>query len=586
MSYQFRIQQVTFSDTTTLNLPDLTVIVGANNSGKSRALKDILNLNCSPNKDGIVVLRAAPTLPKHLADIAASYDIAPKRDVEGYFRFRFLSPKLDKETQTSYGDPSYKWPDNFEGIMANGNSFSSYLISQLMALLTTEDRLSLVSKKESAREPRQISNLMQLLYAAGREQEMRIRKIITEAFSGIEIALDFSVPQQLQFRVGNNFDALPSDPRDAAPILLKCGQLDEQGDGLRSYTGIVVALTTLKRPVFLIDEPEAFLHPPQAFRLGRFIASQAKSGCQIIVATHSTDILRGIIYHSKDALIVRMDRLDDKNTVKAFAPAELKPLVIDPLLSAAGVLNGLFYSKIIVTEADADSRFYQSLSSKANLGLDTHFVNADNKQTVPKVLAPYKQVGVRCAGIVDIDVLNDAEEFNKQLKAAGITGDKLEEAQKARQKIDEEVRTVPAATRLTTALNQISAVKIAADKALAESPQGHEKAIEQFQRELDRIKADASKWQAVKKDGVTALKATRPEFERLYQICSAAGLFINPCGELEASLSELGLKWQADKRDWIERALQLIPNLQPNLSIQPWKFISEVHAYLQQPARN
>jgi len=300
------------------------------------------------------------------------------------------------------------------------------------------------------------------------------------------------------------------------------------------------------------------------------------------VATHSTDVLRGIIFKSKDALIARIDRIGDKNLVKPLDPADLRTLALDPLLSAAGVLNGLFYSGVVVTEADADSRFYQALSNKANLGLDTHFVNADNKQTVPKVLATYKRLGVRCAGVVDIDVLNNADEFNKQMEAAGITGAQLAEAQEARQKIDNEVRATPASARLEMAKKRLSDLKASADAALAENPSFHEKALEQLRRELEKLKADASDWQAIKKGGAAALKNTHAEFEKLYKICLEAGLSINPSGELEASLSEYGVEWQADKRAWITRALQLVPGLEVNSEKQPWKLISDTHHQLLQ----
>jgi len=40
-----------------------------------------------------------------------------------------------------------------------------------------------------------------------------------------------------------------------------------------------------------------------------------------------------------------------------------------------------------------------------------HFVNADNKQTVPRILRLYQDMGVRAAGIVNFDVLNDRTEL-------------------------------------------------------------------------------------------------------------------------------------------------------------------------------
>jgi len=42
------------------------------------------------------------------------------------------------------------------------------------------------------------------------------------------------------------------------------------------------------------------------------------------------------------------------------------------------------------------------------LEADIHTVNAQNKQTVARVASLYRKLGLRCAGIVDFDVLNEA----------------------------------------------------------------------------------------------------------------------------------------------------------------------------------
>lgn len=39
--------------------------------------------------------------------------------------------------------------------------------------------------------------------------------------------------------------------------------LQEQGDGFRSFVGIVLSILLSKDKIILIDEPEAFLHPTQ-----------------------------------------------------------------------------------------------------------------------------------------------------------------------------------------------------------------------------------------------------------------------------------------------------------------------------------
>lgn len=353
---------------------------------------------------------------------------------------------------------------------------------------------------------------------------------------------------------------------------------------MRSYVGIVTALIATQRPVYMIDEPEAFLHPPQAFRLGQFIASQANDDRQIIIATHSADVLRGIIFDAPDALMIRIDRVEEKNIVRILDKNELNAVAFDPLLSAAGVLDGLFSSTVIVTEADADSRFYLSLSKVFAPSLDVHFVNADNKQTVPKVLGPYKKLGVRCAGIVDIDVLNNSEEFTKQLDSAGITGAARARALDLRTVIANEVDSTSPDERIAKAkagLLEMTELVHGSENAEFRTK---EKALLQLRGRLEKLKADTSAWDKLKREGSAGLSEdSRAAFHELAELCSDAGLFINPSGELEASLVEYGVKWTSDKRAWINQALKLVPELVPNNTKEPWKFIASVHAHLAKP---
>ena len=71
--------------------------------------------------------------------------------------------------------------------------------------------------------------------------------------------------------------------------------IGEQGDGIKAYLRIIFSLFSLDRSIVLIDEPEAFLHPPQRRSLGRFISENARQEKQIFIATHDSEFLRGIL---------------------------------------------------------------------------------------------------------------------------------------------------------------------------------------------------------------------------------------------------------------------------------------------------
>ena len=98
-----------------------------------------------------------------------------------------------------------------------------------------------------------------------------------------------------------------------------------------------------------------------------------------------------------------------------------------PLLRSTGVLNGLFFESVIVTESDTDRAFYQEinerlLSSNDERGISNClFINAQNKQTVWEIVKPLRELGIPAIGIVDIDVLKEGGQvFNKLLDGSYI----------------------------------------------------------------------------------------------------------------------------------------------------------------------
>jgi predicted ATPase len=72
--------------------------------------------------------------------------------------------------------------------------------------------------------------------------------------------------------------------------------LQTQGDGMRSFATVILKMLAPDTPsLLLLDEPEAFLHPPQARLLGEFIAKERPTRSQLFAATHSPEVLQGML---------------------------------------------------------------------------------------------------------------------------------------------------------------------------------------------------------------------------------------------------------------------------------------------------
>jgi predicted ATPase len=602
--YTYNLTRLLFNNGMMVQPRKLTVIIGPNNSGKSRILKEIVQKTTQRSTEaGIIVTDVDWSLPNSLEELSEGYsDIERYKESNGRQSFRVLAPELNQENSMSGGNNYPDWhKQNFQALLSDKKLFAHEFGKALIAFLTTEHRLLLVKESPSAGDERQAANLLQILHKDS-SLDKPIQALVKRAFN-IEVLLDtITAPAKSVLRVTDKPLIDTQDRNQLRKFMGQLGKLDDQGDGLRSFVAIVVALFTVKRDVFLIDEPEAFLHPPQAFRIGEFIAEQAKTSRQIIVATHSVDVLRGIlskinanssnknetVLNADEIIIIRVDRREKINYFHQLNLNNLQDLVYNPLLSSARVIDGLFYSSVIVVEADSDSRFYHAASSKYRNDIDFHFVNADNKQTVPRIREIYRRMGVRCVGIVDFDVLNNHSEFKKQLESLEISQIRFDNLLRIRQEIANAAKEVPPDERLATIKQELEAllnsIKEMTDKTFemeSEVSSQKEKLLKKIEVQCGEIIDSTKNWQEFKKNGCKSLPShLQYKFVRLWVVCARRGLFINPYGELESLLAEYDIPWTKKKRSWIRKALEQLPNLEVSDELSPWKFVKLIQAYL------
>lgn len=189
--------------------------------------------------------------------------------------------------------------------------------------------------------------------------------------------------------------------------------LDKQGDGIKSYAGILFETVASERDITLLDEPEAFLHPPQMRRLGETLSSEVKG--QLIVATHSSDILRGFLEGTQGKVrILRIQRDEDLNVVHEAASETIKELWEKPELRYSNALEGVFHEQTILCEDDSDCRLINSVADflTNNTGIsfkDTCYVPTGGKHGIPKVANVLRKIGVPIKAVFDIDFLSERD---------------------------------------------------------------------------------------------------------------------------------------------------------------------------------
>ena len=307
--------------------------------------------------------------------------------------------------------------------------------------------------------------------------------------------------------------------------------LQEQGDGMRSFASVVLhLLAPTSASILLLDEPEAFLHPPQARLLGEIIAAEKSSGAQLFVATHSPDVLQGLISVAPDHLrVLRVQRDGDVNRITELNKDLVKDITNDPLMSYSSVMSGVFHQRVIICEADADCMFYSSILALSEVHggerrPDVLFVHANGKHRMAVLAKTLVALGVPADVIADIDILDDISVFRGVVES-------LEKDSAA---------VIPLAESVKKAIEQhkpglnSAEIKNGIADILKDAPSAGEFPKE-LRSKINSLFREASPWDAIKEAGAAAIPPGQPssQFQKLLKLCRQMGLWIVPVGELE-----------------------------------------------------
>ena len=274
------IKKIVFSDDSTVlvNQHDFIIIVGANNVGKSVTLKDINSLLISKESDTKVVKSITiegnydkASIIKHINLI--SRQTAGTYTSGGYYEgFGFSVSKSTIEFST----------ENFE------RGFSD-LVPTITYLLSTENRLTISNPPKNIRPTTQAATHPIHHLLIDERLELKFSQYFRQAF-GTDLLVHRQAGEIVPLYVGNKPDIEEGEDRASLSYILKLEQLQPlqiQGDGMRSFVGVLLSAFIFNQKILFIDEPEAFLHPPQARLLGKMLAKNTPSDKQFILTTHS-----------------------------------------------------------------------------------------------------------------------------------------------------------------------------------------------------------------------------------------------------------------------------------------------------------
>lgn len=542
------ISEIVFSggDTFALKEDEKVIIVGPNNSGKSQSLREILSIcenGVKPNSLVVTNLTVSKSgdveeLRKFLADNA---------DLVGEM-YRLEDWQIRENLLQFWGQP----------FLTRG------MAGGFIRKIAADDRLRICDQQNSIAPGDQKSKPQHILY----DDEVLMEKI-SELFSrafGKKLMFDFRGGSKLPIHVGETPDIESVTDRVSNAYVNAVREnplLDKQGDGMKSYAGILFEAIVANRDITLIDEPEAFLHPPQMRRLGETLSAEVKG--QLLVATHSSDIMRGFLEGTQgNVRILRLRREGSANLVSEASPDVIKELWEKPELRYSNALEGIFHEQTVICEDDSDCRLINCVadhlsSFSEGVWQDTSYVPTGGKHGVPKVATVLRKIGVPIKAVFDIDFLSERSLVEATV---GAFGGSWEAVEPLWSRVDAAVREGIKPKKAEEIKSEITALLEKADpKKLPKS---------------DVIEAmkQGKPWAEVKKYGSRSIPRgeAQKDYGALKEKLEQIGIYLVPVGEIENFCPEIG----SHGPKYVTKLLSSIP-LNDNRLEELRRFVETVH---------
>jgi predicted ATPase len=389
----------------------VTVFVGPNNSGKSLVLREIeQEISSHPS-----------TATKLIEDFEIEWFSEEQLDDD----IKNLNKKAPPDSSPEFVHVGRFEPSGaFAGGLAqldqlrafvrhhtNKRWVTSQFLRYFLIRLTGRTRFDLTNDQPRGDLLGQPQNILMHLFQND-ESRKKVRDIIFDAF-GLYFTIEQLSASNLRIRLSETEpDESEQHWNEAARLFHgKALHIKDASDGVQAFVGIVCAVLSGDYRAILIDEPEAFLHPPLARKLGHQLTRNLKVGGTLMASTHSPDFLIGCLQASPSVRVVRLEYANRKSKGKIVDAAVLTRLFKAPLLRSANVISALFHNGVVVTESDNDRAFYAEiyyrLAEQETGYPSVLFVNAQNKQTIRDIIGPLRAFGVPAVAVVDVDILKD-----------------------------------------------------------------------------------------------------------------------------------------------------------------------------------
>jgi len=547
-----------------IQLKNVTILVGPSNSGKSELLRNISMWLRQPlaesnmiilSKINDIELPNSDEIDSFLAEIGSKHnnddEIRVSIPVINY-QYKDMSDVppdhvikiTELKNSIQKGFPHFrKKIDSLSYNDSELNKFSRFL-NMYSLMLDAKTRFTFVEDKAMGDLLAPALNYMVKLYHDDVARE-EISKIMKDEFDNYF----YLIPYKGNIKILLDKKHL-KDPKDLNEeninFFKNSKSISEFSDGTKAFLGMLLAINSITHKIILIDDPEAFLHPPLSKNLGRYFSKSAVDGNgSLFVSTHSVDFLMGCLEETKEITIIRLTYDGIKGTVSNISYNEISNIMRNPLLRSNNVLDALFHKFAIVVEGNSDRIFYNEINLKmlelnrAKAITDPIFINSIGKQVIHQIISPLKQIKIPAVSIYDFDIFDERKNnkglFNIILKTNNIAKKELEKYLNLQEEMQRFVI------------------------------QNHKNGEPDPYRRI----------------GASYFPENlRCDILRTMKELKQYGIFINPYGTLEKWLQTYEIT--GEKNEWLVKILDKIMNISTMPSGDVWSFMQDIRLYIEQ----
>lgn len=273
-----------FTETGSMVLPvkGITVFVGPNNSGKSLVLREIEQLfNVHPFPSGLHIVTDYEIEWPTRASVSSILDKIKKRQPRTVPADQVvlgrIHPSEGRQTVQIAESKLLSRVDQ----QSDKNWFATQYLRWGVLRLDGRSRFNLTNDQSGGDLTAEPINILAHLFQDDSARK-KVRDLVLDAF-GLYFVVDPTNLGSLRIKLSADKPARDEQSLNAAArqYYSKATYIKEASDGVQAFTGIVTAVLSGEYHTVLIDEPEAFLHPPLLENWGRTLPHR-----QLAAAAH------------------------------------------------------------------------------------------------------------------------------------------------------------------------------------------------------------------------------------------------------------------------------------------------------------